>query len=334
MTRNRRFKSLVRARAAKTGESYSTALSHLRKIVLTNEGECSSVPSLRIAVAQSPLFNSLSDRSGLTQHGERLRNLMRAARGADAKLIQFPETSLFQPEKRALFSTGPKEIGPADWSRVDWSALQAEFEKIRAEAQHLGLWTVIGLPHRDDGSTRPFNSLFVISADGKITIRYDERMLSYTKTSFLYARGNRPQTFDISGLRFACALGTESHYPEIAMDYEGRDVDCLLVSTTGGTSERQRAFEAEIIGHSASLAFWTTLSVHAFSGQMARSLIAAPHGHVAAIADSNASPSLIFADLTETLSDPARIWRRQIRADLHQNPFNVNVDGHTPRPLK
>ena len=138
MTRNRRFKSLVRARAARTGESYTSAFRHLRKTDPRTNGDDGAVaPSLRIAVAQSPLFKHLSDRAGLAEHGERLRSLMRAARDADAEFIQFPETSLFQPDKRALSSCGPTKIGLSDWSRVDWFALQDESAKLRAEAKGL-----------------------------------------------------------------------------------------------------------------------------------------------------------------------------------------------------
>ena len=200
------------------------------------------------------------------------------------------------------------------------------------------MWTVIGLPHRTHGLLRPFNSLFVVSDTGEVAGRYDERMLSQTKASLMYESGKQPLVFEIKGFRFGCALGMESHYPEIAIDYETRDVDCLLMSTTGGTGEGQRAFEAEIAGHAASLTFWTTLAVHACPGQTARSAIAGPHGVRAARAESGDRPELIYAEITTTANNPARLWRRQARNQLRrtaspngsdQHPFRENLG----RPL-
>lgn len=64
----------------------------------------------------------------------------------------------------------------------------------------------------------------MISDRGAVATRYDERMLSHTKVSYLYAPGSVPVTFEADGVRFGCALGMEVHFPEIFGEYERLDV--------------------------------------------------------------------------------------------------------------
>lgn len=48
----------------------------------------------------------------------------------------------------------------------------------------------------------------MISGRGAIVGRYDERMLSRTKSLYMYEAGTRPLAFEVGGVRFGCALGT------------------------------------------------------------------------------------------------------------------------------
>ncbi len=70
-------------------------------------------------------------------------------------------------------------------------------------------------------------------------------------------------TFDVDGVRFGCALGMETHYPEIFTEYERLEVDCVLFSTTGDTPSAAPGFAAEVLGHSASNAYWIGYAAHA-----------------------------------------------------------------------
>ena len=49
----------------------------------------------------------------------------------------------------------------------------------------------------------------------------------------MYSPGSDPITFVVDGYRFGCALGMESHFPEVFSEYERLDVDCVLFSSTG-----------------------------------------------------------------------------------------------------
>ena len=176
---------------------------------------------------------------------------------------------------------------------------------------------VFGSVHRLTPPHRPHNSLYVISDRGELVTRYDERMLSNTKISFMYSPGKLPVTFDIDGIRFGCALGMESHYPEMFAEYERLEADCVLFSTTGETPLAAPAFAAEVLGNAASNTYWVSYSAHAPQSVAAPSGIAAPNGQWVAACSADGTPDITVADIIIDRQNPARPWRRKARSDLH-----------------
>ncbi|WP_209088222.1 carbon-nitrogen hydrolase family protein [Agrobacterium tumefaciens] len=320
MTQNGNLKRRVRARAAKTGESYTAALRHIRATP-----DISSSHAIRLAVAQTSLCNDPRDVSALKTCGNEIRNLMSEAHKAGARIIHFGEGATCWPHKRIMSETGPREIGPSDWTRFEWETLHEELETIRKLARKLRLWTIVGSVHQLTPPHRPYNSLYVISERGKLVTRYDERLLSNTKISFMYSPGSVPVTFEIDGLRFGCALGMEAHYPEIFMEYERLNVDCVLFSTAGDGPSNAPAFAAEILGHAVSNTYWVSYSTLAAHSAVAPSGIAAPDGRWAAQCPMNGLPAIAIADITIDRENPARPWRRKARGDLYA-PHQVNND--------
>ena len=75
MTQNGNLKRKVRARAARTGESYTSALSHIRKKP-TDEP---AGKSLRLAVAQTSVCLDPRDAAAFRANGAEMRHLMRQA---------------------------------------------------------------------------------------------------------------------------------------------------------------------------------------------------------------------------------------------------------------
>lgn len=316
MTHNGSFKRRVRARAAKTGESYTTALMHLRR------NAANDVPpearTLRLAVAQSSICNDPRDFTALRASGRQIRHLMRQAHQVGARLVHFPEGATCSPHKRIMSIDGPQKAGPADWGRFDWAVLREELDAIRTLAGELGLWTVFGSVHQLSQSQRPHNSLYVVSDRGEVVTRYDERMLSNTKISFMYTPGSMPVTFEIDGVRFGCALGIETHFPEIFMEYERLDVDCVLFSTTGGSLPNDLAFAAEAQGHAASNRYWISFSVLARDGLTVPSGLIAHDGQWTAQCAADGTPSIAVADINDNRGDRARPWRRTARAGIYE----------------
>lgn len=320
MTRNSNLKRRVRARAAKTGESYTAALQHIRKMP---DAHVSS--SIRMAVAQTSLFNDPRDVSALKTGGQEMRRLMIDAHKAGARLIHFPEGATCWPGKRIMSAIGPREIGPSDWTRFACETLREELEATRKLAQKLKLWVVFGAVHQLTPPHRPYNSLYVVSDRGKLVTRYDERLLSNTKISFMYSPGSVPVTFEVDGVRFGCALGMEVHYPEIFMEYEKLNVDCMLFSTAGDGPSNASASAAEILGHASSNAYWASYSTLAPQSHAAPSGIATPDGQWAAQCPMNGLPAISVTDIIIDQENPARPWRRKARGDLYKS-HHVNND--------
>ena len=253
-----------------------------------------------------------------------MRSLMREARHAGARVIHFPEGSTCSPNKRIMSSSGMETIGVADWSRFQWSVMHQEIAAVRELARELEIFAVFGAVHRLTAPRRPHNSLYVVSDQGELVTRYDERMLSNTKVTFMYTPGSVPVTFEVGGIVFGCALGMEAHYPELFIEYERLDVDCVLFSTTGGAP-----FAAEISGHAASNSYWTSFAVHAQNSADAPAGIAGPDGGWVARCPPDLSPAVAFADISTDPSNPARPWRRTARDGLYE----TYLAGDDPRSL-
>ncbi|MEV7404600.1 carbon-nitrogen hydrolase family protein [Streptomyces sp. NPDC091267] len=278
---------------------------------------------VRLAVAQTTVRENPRSSKELKDSGAEVRSLMHKARAAGARVVQFPEGATCFPHKGLLSVDGPDEVGPSDWSRLRWDVLQEELAVTARLARELRLWTVLGSVHRLTAPNRPHNSLYVISDRGEIATRYDERMLSHTKISYMYAPGSTPVTFEVDGVRFGCTLGMEAHFPELFGEYERLDVDCVLFSTTGGpVVGGGTAFATEMRAHAATNRYWAGFAVPAQHSDVTPAGIIGPDGEWAARCERDGTPSLTVADVGP--QDPAdalaRPWRRKARAGLY--------DGH------
>jgi len=212
---------------------------------------------------------------------------------------------------------GPDAVGPADWDRCQWPVLQSELAAVAELARELRLWTVIPSVHRLSGPNRPHNSLYVISDRGEVVTRYDERLLSKTKVSYMYSPGVSPVTFEVDGVRFGCLLGMEIHYPELFAEYEKLDVDCVLFSTSGTPGNTA----AQAQGHATVNSYWVSLSVP--TQHNAPSGIVAPNGDWLARCRADGSPSVAVVNLddrSEAAADAVtygRPWRREARSGIY-----------------
>lgn len=314
MTANRNLKRKVRARAAKTGESYATALRHFRP-TLTGD-VMPEIKTLRFAVAQTTVRRDPTNSAELRESGAELHRLMREAHQAGAKFVHFTEGATCFPGKFVMSSEGPDKVGPADWSRVDWDVLQDVLTAIADLAKELRIWTVFGSVHQVAGQDRPYNSMYVISDGGEVVARYDERTLSVTKLTYMYTPGVGAVTFEVDGLRFGCALGMDSHFPELFIEYERLEVDAVLISTTGGVPHNT-VVAKEALAHAATNAYWTSLAVPAQHSPVVPSGVVSPAGEWAAQCPQDGSTSLVVVDLDRSAPNHvANTWRRQRRTAL------------------
>jgi predicted amidohydrolase len=328
MTANRNLKRRVRARATKTGESYTAALRHFRPTPMGDT--MPDATRIRLAAAQLTVPDDPRDSAALRQSGQDVRQLMHQAHQLGARIIHFPEGATCSPHKLVMSVNGPEKIGPSDWDRFDWDTLRQELTATAQLAQDLKLWTVLGSVHRLTPPHRPHNSLYVISDLGQVITRYDERLLSNTKLSYMYAPGSTPVTFQVDGVRFGCALGIEVHFPEVFSEYERLDVDCVLFSTAGGPTspENSATFATEAQGHAATNSYWISFAMSAQNSPTASSGIIAPDGTWLARCPADETASVAVADIDNSPANidvavtKARPWRRQARAGVY-DPHRV-----------
>lgn len=305
MTENANLKRRVRARAARTGESYMAAR---RQLVGAQLGSPAQVV---LATAQMRLRPDPSEPGQLQDGGARVRALMHDAGEAGAALVHFPEGALCSPHKRAVSSKGPDVVAESDWGRVDRATLRAELDRTARLARELELWVAVGGIQVEPGCARPTNALFVISDRGTVVGRYDERMLSRTKSLYMYRAGTRPLTFTVGGVRFGSALGIETHYPELFAAYERDDVDCVLVSTAGNP-EHPDVFAVEAAGHAAAQSLWVSLAGPVGSQQPPAGL-ANPHGTWITHRPAADEDAIVAAQIDTATGRPSRTWRRLAR---------------------
>ncbi len=317
MTANRNFKRRVRARAAKTGESYTAARRHFR--TTPSGDQMPKATPLRLSAAQLAAQPDPGDTAALRDSGERIRRLMREAHAAGARLLHLPEGALTGPDKWIMSIDGPDAVGPADWSRADWPTLADELRAIMELAGDLRLWTVLGSVHPLTAPRRPHLSLYVISDQGTIATRYDERMLSNTKVSHMYTPGSAPVTFTVDGVRFGCALGMEAVYPEVFLEYERLEVDCVLFSTHGYGSNPVNTgpFALQCQALAAANSYWVSYSGTAQDAPNAPSGIVGPDGDWLVRAPAEPVTTLATTDLDLTRENYARPWRRVARSGLY-----------------
>lgn len=274
--------------------------------------------TMRLSVAQLTVHPDPGDTAALRDSGEQIRHLMHDAHGAGARLLHLPEGALTGPDKRVMSSGEPGTVGPADWDRADWATLAAELRAIAKLAGELRLWTVLGSVHPLTAPRRPHLSLYVISGSGAIATRYDERMLSNTKVSHMYTPGTAPITFTVDGVRFGCALGMEAAYPEVFLEYERLDADCVLFSTHGpGTPANNGPFALQSQALAAANSYWVSYAGSAQDAPNAPSGVITPDGDWLTRCPAEAVPAIATADLDLTAENLARPWRRVARGDLY-----------------
>ena len=217
-------------------------------------------------------------------------------------------------------SSASDTVAAADWSCFDWATQRDQLERIAEHASQLKLWTVIGAVHQLSASHRPHNSLYVIDERGALITRYDERMLSTTKLSFMYTPGRSPVAFDIDGVRFGCTLGMETQYPELFAEYERADVHCVLTSTM----DNGVTFALQARAHASTNSYWVSYATTSADAASAPAGLADPSGAWAARCPTDNVAAIVTADIGREPEPFARSWRRADRSGRYADAV---IDG-------
>ena len=258
---------------------------------------------LKIAVAHQSVAADVRD------NGRSLRQAMREAAAAGARLVHFAEG--------ALSGYAKSQITSRDWSAFDWPVLRHELEATAALAKELGIWVAIGSAHRLSPPHRPHNSLYIVSDRGEVVDRYDKRLLSNTEITDWYTPGFEPTVLEVDGIRLGCAICIEVQFAEVFDEYRRLGVDGVLLSVYPPDDDPM--FQITARAHASLNNVWISFAVPASIGGRLASCIIGPDGHLQAEA-RGASHGVACADIRpdhprwEVPLRRARPWRETARA--------------------
>jgi predicted amidohydrolase len=272
------------------------------------------VATMRLAVAQTTLWEDPGDLAAFRAAGDEVLALMADAKDQGADLIQFPESTLCLPAKRSL-SSERERMAEADWTRFAWSALAEELDRVAEAAARLGLWTVVGAQHRGLGP-RPRTGLVMIDDHGTTVARYHERALSPTKSAYLYAAGEHPVVVEVRGIKVGLASGVEGLFAAVFEGYADAGADLVLFSTAGVTGAGQyESLVAQALAHARGNLMWLGLSTTSNNAPDAPSGIARS-GHWMAQCPKRPAPALVVTEVSTVIRGSAHAWHRAARHHL------------------
>ena len=203
--------------------------------------------SLRLAVAQTVVVPDVPTAAVVAAARDRVLEQQAEAAALGAHLVCFPEGTLTYPGKRHLSRIAP-ELGEADWTRVDWPAISHALEAIAERSAALGIWTVVGAPHRLTAPTsRPHNSLYVFDDRGALVTRYDKRYLSTNEAAYLYTPGEEDVIVDVDGVRIGFLVCLEALFPERFAAYADAGSDVVLLSSAPDPNFAMLAHSAALV---------------------------------------------------------------------------------------
>lgn len=250
---------------------------------------------IQIATVQSYIS------ADVRENGREVRKLMQQAWAEGATLVHFPEGALSGYAKKQIKS----------WHEVEWDLLTHELQMVASLAGDLGLWTVVGSNHRLTAPHRPHNSLYIISAQGKVVTRYDKQFCSNTEITDWYSPGHEDCVFEVAGWRFGCALCIEIQFPELFLRYAAVDVDCILFSSYSESA----MFGTQAQGYAAAHNYWISISVPSQTSHALSSRLIAPSGEI-----QGAAEAMISTVVLEQLDADAPAWQIPLK---HAKPWRA-----------
>ena len=235
MTANRSFKRRVRARAARTGESYQAARHRLLAEAEEPQPVTEPTPSAtaRLALHALPVGPWLPTADALEAQGDLLVEAIGRSAQSAAQIVVFPENALASPHKRHISRSAP-EIDEADWTKVDWTALRGQLARVAEAARAHEIAVILGAVHELGAGRRPHNCLYVISEQGQLVTRYDKRRLSTTEITYMYTPGTEPVVVELAGLRIGLVIGLEVLFPDLFTAYADAGADLVIAASHGG----------------------------------------------------------------------------------------------------
>lgn len=242
--------------------------------------------------------------ASVSENGRGIRTLMTQAKRAGAQLIHFPESALSGFVKRHI----------PHWDSFEWSHHEQDLQAITQLAKQLELWVVLGTCHPRQPPFPPYNSVYVISSEGKIVGRYNKQYCSHSEIQGWYTPGQGLMTFECGGWRFGSAICIELQFPELFQAYAAQNVECMLFSSDA--QPPIGLIQAQALA--ATYTMWLSFSVPQAQGDQTTAACIGPDGQVLKACLPRSEMVLTLLDKGNPQFDvalnKARPWRRLARS--------------------
>jgi len=127
-----------RARAAKTGESYTAALSNVDKPSPSPESDQDDIKSVRVGGGTNDIYNDPRNIHELRAADWEFRSLMREHIGPGRELYTSLRAQRVRPTQTYNVRERAKRNRFSDWSRFEWDDLSEELDAISKLARNFG----------------------------------------------------------------------------------------------------------------------------------------------------------------------------------------------------
>jgi len=212
----------------------------------------------------------------------------------------------------------------------DFEAYDPETEKqIRRGISEICLFAksnkiqvVFGTYFFEEDQQKPYNSLFVINAEGDIVTRYDKRLLAEFDLDW-YSAGRNPGVFEINGIKCGLLICHEWRYPELYRQYYHLGVEVLFQSWYDGNytdDEYQNegknlgeVIQGFVRGNAANNRLWVSASNTSKSQSSFSAFVCRPNGSISGKLKRNTAEVLISEiDLDQEFIDLSSHLRNEV----------------------
>ena len=299
MTAKKGFKRRVRARAARSGESYQAARHRLLAKAEEPKPMTESTPTdtVRFALHALRVGPWLPTADALEAQADLIVDAIARSAAGGARVAVFPENALASPHKRHVSRSAP-ELDEADWTKVHWQALRDQMTRIAGAAGEHQISVIVGAVHDLGAGRRPHNCLYVIADTGQLITRYDKRRLSTTEVTYMYTPGTESIIVELAGRRIGLVIGLEVLFPDLFTAYADDGADLVVAASHGGGIFEQLARSYAVVN-----VMPVALVIPPSPSETSRTGVYDVNGAIAAAADVGVE-TIVFADVPPRDAEP------------------------------
>lgn len=273
---------------------------------------------LKVATCQFPVS------ADVNANAEHICTLMQQAAEKDADIVHFSECAL----------SGYAGMDFPSFEGYDWDQLKEKILEIIDLAGQLGIWVVLGSSHRLTKPNRPHNSLYLISAEGKLVDRYDKRFC--TPIDFdNYTPGDHFVHFEINGVKCSLLICFDLRFPELYRELYKAGAKCVFQSFYNarqqGPSVHSEIMRQTMQANAANNGLWASMTNSCGWFCPYPSCFIQPDGRIVAqLPDHKEGLMINTIDLSQSFYDPSAPYRDMAIEGKLNNAIN-GIDDERSR---